>query len=148
MITMTTRRIRRSVRPAAAPAPAQPAAPQCLHPSCHAHNSHQTAQRAAGQVPPMPATQPLIPAAPRRPWWKKITKNMVIAGLVVIIIGLAGSLNDDDHKIADLQQQVRHAKSTKGDATHELDYVIKLCKQIAAKGDYAQCVTETLAQKH
>lgn len=142
MITMTARRTRRTVRPAA---PAQPAAPQCLHPGHHAHAAHQTAQRVAGLVPPMPAT---APATPRRPWWKKITKNMVIAGLVVIIIGLAGSLNDDDHKIADLQQQVRHAKSTKGDATHELDYVIKLCKQIAAKGDYAQCVTETLAQKH
>lgn len=133
MITMTVRHTRRQVRPAAS---VQPAQPQCLHPQHHAQLAHPANR------PPMPA-QP--PAAPRVPWYRKITKNMVIAGLVVIIIGLAGSLNDDDHKIADLQQQVRHAKAAQGSRAADLDYAIKLCSKIAAKGDEAECITETLA---
>lgn len=134
----TRRQVRRpAVRPTPQPAPVH-AAPQCLHPDCHAHHAHP----ANRQVPAMPATPP---AAPSRPWWTKITKTHVIIFLTVIIIGLGGSLNDDDHKIADLQQQVRHAQSTQGSKVADLDYAIKLCAKIAAKGDEAECITDTLA---
>lgn len=113
--------------------------PQCLHPSCHAHHAHP------GNQPVVPAT-PAQPAAPRRPWYRKITKNMVIAGLIVIIIGLAGSLNDQDAEIAGLKAKIAHSHTAQDAKIKNLDYAIKLCREIAAKGDGPQCVTETLAQ--
>ncbi len=133
----------RNRRPATPIAPIAPAAPGCLHPACQAHNSHQTSQHAAGLTPQPPATP--APAAPRRR--VRISKNWVIGILVFLLVGLAGSLNDRDNEIAGLKAKVSHSHTaTKTDSTQHLEYVIKLCKAISAKGDYAQCVTETLAQ--
>jgi hypothetical protein len=127
--------------------PIQPAAAGCLHPSCQAHNAHQTAQHAAGLTHNhAPANQPYAPAEPRRRF--KISKNWVIGILIVLLVGAAGSLSDKDNEINNLKAKVSHSATTttKTDSTAKLDYIIKLCHQIAAKGDYAQCVTETLAQ--
>lgn len=120
--------------------PAAPAAqPQCLHPSCHAHNAHPGNR---------PQVSPATPAAPRTPWYRKITKNMVIAGLIVIIIGLAGSLNTDDHKIADLKASHASTQSTQTSNMAKLQYAIAYCGQVAAKGDGPQCIQETLTAQH
>lgn len=142
MITMTVRHTRRQVRPATRPQPTPPAMPQCLHPNCHAHHAHP-ANRPA--TPPMPATPP---AAPRVPWYRKITKNMVIGFLVVIIIGLAGSLNDDDHQIADLKAKAGHSATQDPQQAKmaKLQYAITYCGKVAAQGDEAECIQETLGR--
>jgi hypothetical protein len=129
-----------------ATAPTTPAAqPQCLHPSCHAHNAHPGNR--PQNSPAMPV-QP--PAAPSTPWYRKITKNMVIGFLIVIIIGLAGSLNTDDHKIANLKAKASHSatQSTQSSQMAKLQYAIAYCGQVAAKGDGPECIQETLTAQH
>jgi hypothetical protein len=125
----------------------QPAAAGCLHPSCQAHNAHQTAQHAAGMVHNhAPAPQPYVPVQGRR-FRINNKKNWIIGILIFLLVGAAGSLSDKDHEIADLKAKTSHSSTQpKADTTQRLDYVLKLCKAISAKGDYAQCVTETLAQ--
>jgi hypothetical protein len=124
----------------------QPATAGCLHPSCQAHNAHQTAQHAAGMTHNhAPAGQPLVPVQGRR-FRIRINKNWTIGILIFLLVGAMGALNDKDNEIAHLKASHSHsATAPKADSTQRLDYVLKLCKAISAKGDYAQCVTETLA---
>lgn len=134
----------RNRRPAPRIVTVAPTAPGCLHPSCQAHNSHQTAQHAAGLTPQPPATP--APAAPRRRF--RINKNWVIGILIFLVVGLAGSLSDRDAEIAGLKAKIAHSATTKVNTTPDLNSTIKLCKKIAAKGDFDQCVVETLTSKH
>lgn len=120
----------------------QPAAAGCLHPSCQAHNAHQTAQHAAGLTHNhAPAGQPLPTTQGRR---FKISKNWVIGILIFLLVGAMGALNDKDNEINNLKAKVNHSAPAKVNKLSVTD-VIKLCKAISAKGDYAQCVTETLS---
>lgn len=124
--------------------PATPAAqPQCLHPACHAHQAHPGNRPA----PAMPTTPPAVPGTP---WYRKITKNTVIGFLIVIIIGLAGSLNTDDHKIADLKAKNSHSatQNTQDSKMAKLQYAIAYCGQVAAQGDGPECIQETLTAQH
>lgn len=129
-------------QPATQPA-TTPAQPPCLHPTCHSHNAHPSTRT---------QSSPASPADPQAqvPWYRKITKNMVIGGLIVIIIGLAGSLNTDDHKIADLKAQNSHSatQSTQTSRMAKLQYAIAYCGQVAAKGDGPECIQDTLVAQH
>lgn len=123
----------------------------CLHPSCHAHQAHPVS-RLASRLTGVPAAA--TPAAtPRQPWYRKITKNMVIGLLILIVIGLAGSLNDDDHKIADLKAKASHSTTqpTQVAQTSQVDklqYAITYCNQAVDKADGPQCVKDLLATQN
>jgi len=130
-----------TTQPATAPAAPATQSP-CLHPSCHAHLAH-------------PGNRPQQPAAPAQPrtsaitWLRsRWTKNWTIGFLIVIIIGLAGSLNDDDHKIADLKASHSSTQSTQTSKMAKLQYAIAYCGQVAAKGDGPECIQETLDAQH
>jgi len=136
---MSSNRNRQAPRTSIAPA----AHPHCNHPACQAHNAHVTAQHVGhqGQVP-APAAQPLAPAQPRRRF--KISKNWVIGILIFFLVGAMGALSDKDNEINNLKAKVSHSAPAKVNKLSVSD-VIKLCKAISAKGDYAECVTETLS---
>lgn len=111
--------------------PVQPAAPQCLHPACHAHNAHP-GSRPQTIIPPQPTTPPA------RPRQFKITKNWIIGFLIIIVIGLAGTINDRDQQIAGLKVKVGSTKIAT--PSEKLDYATRICKITHSQATYAQCV--------
>lgn len=117
----------------------------CLHPSCHAHQAHPVSRLAARLTTPPAAAVTL-----RRPWYRKITKNVVIGFLTVIVIGLASSLNNDDHQIADLKTKASHStaqlsQTAQTSPVDRLQYAITYCDQVVAKEDSLRCVKDLLA---
>lgn len=115
--------------------PAQAAA-QAAHPL----NRPQTAP---------PATpQPPRPAAPIK--IAKIVKITVASFLILMVIGLFASLSHHSNEIADLKAKI-HSTSAQDDIklkNAKLDYTIKYCNQVAAKGDGPECIQETLDSLH
>jgi hypothetical protein len=115
---------------------------QCLHPDCHAHHAH-----------PLNRPQPQVISHPdvsfvvtRRQF--KVNKNWVIGILIVLFIGLIGSLNDSNRAAADLKAKAEVGQSSQSTRMANLDYAIKLCGKIAAKDEAATCIAQIMAAGH
>lgn len=125
----------------------RPTAPQlagcpCVNPAHHAQQAHQTAQRAAGILPPVTTQAWNAPSVHGRRF--KISKNWVIGILIFLLVGTAGALNDKDNEINNLKAKVNHSAPAKVSSSTSATDAIKLCEAISAKGDLADCVIKVL----
>lgn len=103
--------------------------------AAHPLNRPQTASPATPQ-PPQPATRVKI---------AKILKVTAVSVVIIVVIGVFASLTHHSHEIADLKaNQGISAQNAQTLKNLQLDYAVKYCGQVAAKGDGPQCIQETL----